>query len=397
VLTLGEMVKEMHQARRQRRRRIWPRVKRGGAYVILRAVTTVLLRDLNVSLIAEQLARGTPVVFCDFVDYDEVAHHAGPTRPEALQTLQGLDGVVGTLRRIIDLLPHEYEIVVLSDHGQSQGATFQQRYGETLADVVDELVEDGGGPVAATSRAEDWGPVNAFLTEVCSRRGLTGSLSRRALRPEGNGQVMLGPAVYEPTASGLQGSDLAVVASGNLALVYLTGVPGRVPLEELERLHPRLVAGLAQHPGIGFVVVDTLAEGPVAIGAGGVRVLRSGRVEGIDPSQRYGEQAAEALLAHATIPHVGDVVVVSRLDEDTQEVAAFEELVGCHGGLGGWQTDAVLVHPARWNVDQPLIGANAVHDVLIGWLTELGQRTPAEASIRVDRLTPNGPTVPGRR
>src|SRR5262245_8097188 len=162
-------------------------------------------------------------------------------------------------------------------------------------------------------------------------------------------------------------------------MVYLADVPGRVTLEELEVLHPRLVPGLATHPGVGFVVVESAAQGPVAIGRAGVHVLRTGRIEGSDPLARYGATAADALLRHAAISHVGDVVVVSRLDEHTQEVAAFEELVGCHGGLGGWQTEAMLVHPARWSVDRPLFGADEVHRLLAGWLTDLGQRRDARA------------------
>ena len=65
----------------------------------------------------------------------------------------------------------------------------------------------------------------------------------------------------------------------------------------------------------------------------------------------------------------------SPLDPGTGEVAAYEELVGCHGGLGGWQTQAVLVHPAEWPVDEaPLRGADAVHRQLVGWLRHVGQR-----------------------
>jgi type I phosphodiesterase/nucleotide pyrophosphatase len=372
VLSVAEMVKELHQGRRQRRRRLVPRVKRGGSYIALRALSNVLLRDLNVSLIAEQLVKGAPVVYCDFVDYDEVAHHAGPTRPEALQTLEGLDLVIGTLERIIALLPHSYEIVVLSDHGQSQGSTFLQRYGRTLTDVVDELVDCVIEPVAATSTAEDWSPVNAFLTELSRRHSVAGSVSRRALRSNAvQGEAGLGPADGKPPSAGEQ---MVVTASGNLALVYLARTPGRVRLEELETRHPRLVPGLAMHPGVGFVVVDSLAEGPVAIGRAGVHVLRSGRIEGVDPLAPYGPLAAESMLRQSGLPHNGDIVVVSRLDEHTHEVAAFEELVGCHGGVGGWQTEAVLVHPRRWSVDEPPVGSDAVHRLLIGWLDQLGQR-----------------------
>jgi hypothetical protein len=378
VLCVAEMVKELHQARRQRRRNLVPRVKRGGSYIFLRAISNVLLRDLNVSLITDQLLNGTPVIYCDFVDYDEVAHHAGPTRPESLQTLEGLDRVLGALERIIDMLPHSYEMVVLSDHGQSQGSTFLQRYGRTLTDVVDELVDTTTGPVTATGRSEGWGPVNAFLTELSLRHSVAGSVTRRALRGNAaRGEVELGPAACEPAASS---GEMVVTASGNLALIYLATTPGRVPLEELEVLHPRLIPGLATHPGVGFVVVDSLAEGPVAIGRAGVHVLRSGRVEGVDPLSAYGPLTASSMLRQAEMPHNGDIVVVSRLDEDTNEVAAFEELVGCHGGVGGWQTDAVLVHPRRWVVEEPPVGSDAVHDLLIGWLNELGQRKDVTAA-----------------
>jgi hypothetical protein len=379
ILCVAEMIKELHQARRQRRRNLVPRVNRGGSYIFLRAISNVLLRDLNVSLVTDELVKGTPVIYCDFVDYDEVAHHAGPTRPESLQTLEGLDRVLGALKRIIDTLPHSYEIVVLSDHGQSQGSTFLQRYSRTLTQVVDDLVDTTKEPVAATGRSEGWGPVNAFLTELSLRRSVAGTVTRRALHGKAvRGEIELGPKDCEPPVAADE--QMVVTSSGNLALIYLATTPGRVPLEEIELLHPRLIPGLAMHPGIGFVVVDSLAEGPVAIGRAGVHVLRTGRIEGIDPLLPYGDHAAASMLRQAEMPHNGDIVVISRLDEYTHEVAAFEELVGCHGGIGGWQTEAVLVHPRRFAVDEPPVGSDAVHHLLISWLDQLGQRKHPVAS-----------------
>jgi hypothetical protein len=78
---------------------------------------------------------------------------------------------------------------------------------------------------------------------------------------------------------------------------------------------------------------------------------------------------------HDTLAHVGDLVINSPIDPDTEEVSAYEELVGCHGGLGGWQTEAALVHPAQWRVDAaPLVGADAVHRQLVQRLEQVGQR-----------------------
>ncbi len=74
-------------------------------------------------------------------------------------------------------------------------------------------------------------------------------------------------------------------------------------------------------------------------------------------------------------------MLVSCVDPVTEEVAAFEELVGSHGGLGGWQTEAVLVYPARWPLSQPsLDGPDAIHRQLVDWLDMLGLRTQSLAA-----------------
>lgn len=138
VLTLGEMVKERVQGARQVRRDERPRVHRGGAYVLLRGVTNVMLRDLNTSLVVGAMAQGTRSIYVDYVDYDEIAHHAGVARPESLAALRGLDAVLSTLSRFAasDLAARDYDLVLVSDHGQSQGATFLQRAGMTLEELV---------------------------------------------------------------------------------------------------------------------------------------------------------------------------------------------------------------------------------------------------------------------
>jgi hypothetical protein len=99
VLGVGEVFTELHQARLQRRRNLQPRVSRSGAFLALRPAS-MLLRDVNVSLVAEQMARGAPVIYCDLVDYDEVAHHAGPARPESMRQLESLDRMLGVLQRL---------------------------------------------------------------------------------------------------------------------------------------------------------------------------------------------------------------------------------------------------------------------------------------------------------
>lgn len=105
LLTVGEMVKELYQSRRQKVRGVQPRIQRKLSYVALRGITNVFLRTLNLVLVTDAMSRGAPVIFVDFVDYDEIAHHAGPERPEAMRALEGLDAVLGELARAAQQVP----------------------------------------------------------------------------------------------------------------------------------------------------------------------------------------------------------------------------------------------------------------------------------------------------
>jgi uncharacterized membrane protein YvlD (DUF360 family) len=373
VLTIAEVFKEWSEARRQRAADIQPRVHRGRNFAILRAASNVLLRDLNVTFLVNAIGRGTPIMFVDFVDYDELAHHAGPERLESLRSLGGVDRVLASIERTTAHAPRDYDIVVLSDHGQSQGATFLQRFGTTL----DQLVRDLMGGVASleiTSKGEGWGPVNALLTEVSNRPGVAGRATASAMRSR-----MTDGAIDVETDATTGGQDgegepqVVVGASGNLANVYFLEVPRRMTFEEIEAFYPGLVAGLTNHPGIGFLLVRSESLGPLAIGRDGIHHLADGRIDGTDPLTSFGGATADHLRRLDGFSNVGDLLVNSVYDPDLEEVAAFEELVGSHGGFGGPQTRPFLLAPARLSpVEGPLVGAPAVHRQLVRWADELG-------------------------
>ena len=49
------------------------------------------------SLIIEEMYRGANVIYADFTDYDELAHHCGPERVESFEALDGVDAAIATL------------------------------------------------------------------------------------------------------------------------------------------------------------------------------------------------------------------------------------------------------------------------------------------------------------
>jgi hypothetical protein len=163
-----------------------------------------------------------------------------------------------------------------------------------------------------------------------------------------------------------------VAASGNLALIFFPRLPGRVTGEQLAARWPGMVTALAAHPGIGMVMVRTEGRGTVVLGPRGTRYIEDGRVDGEDPLAPYGEHALEGLRRVDGMEHCGDLVLISLLDESTGEVAAFEELIGSHGGLGGPQTEPFILHPAEWTIQEPIVGAEAVYRQLRRWLADVG-------------------------
>jgi uncharacterized membrane protein YvlD (DUF360 family) len=144
-------------------------------------------------------------------------------------------------------------------------------------------------------------------------------------------------------------------------------------LERLEQLHPRLVPALRDHPGIGFVVVGSEQHGAVAFGARGTNYLDEERVEGEDPLAPFGPNAAAHVRRTDGFPHCPDLLVNASFSSDTEEVAAFEELVGSHGGMGGSQSLPFVLFPSDLPFpDEEVVGAEHMHRVLRRWLVELG-------------------------
>ncbi len=361
---VAEIVVEYWEAWQQRLRNVQPRMHRGGAYPFLRAVTNVFMRDATVWLVVDDMYAARLVSYCDLLGYDEVAHHAGPESDDALRVLRGLDRQIAALESAARGAPRHYELVVLSDHGQSYGATFRQRYGLTLGELIHQILRGEESVHQASGHGEGWAHLNAVLSEIVRGEGVTGDGARRLLgRRQADGYVDLGPDRAHRAASG--STDVVVCASGNLALVYFADHPGRLSLEYIVAEYPGLVESLVVHPGIGFLLVHSEARGPLVLGRGGVRCLDGDVVEGEDPLAVFDPHTAHFLRRLSTYSNVGDLVINSQYDPATGQVAAFEELIGCHGGAGGLQTEPFLLFPSRWTPTDPVIvGAEAVHAFL---------------------------------
>ena len=376
MLALWDIFLELRSKRRQRQRDVQPRLEhRGLKFAFIRAATTTIIRELSIYTLIGDMFAGIPSAYVTLFGYDEVAHHSGVEREDTLEVLRKLDQQFERLEAASRQAPRPYDFVILSDHGQSQGATFKQRYDITLEEYVEQLVA-GKVKVGTTGAvAEHWSYLSAPLTDAI--QGDQHQLSAKALRlavkkKTSEGEVMLGPerdALEDKKKIAGEKEEAIVMASGNLGLIYFTDWKERMTLEQIDGAFPGLLQGLANHPGIGFVMVRSAEKGPLAIGADGVYFLEEDRFQGKNPLAYFGANAAAHLKRTDGFPHVADIMVNSFYDPVTDEVAAFEELVGSHGGLGGDQAHPFVLFPAAWELpEEEIVGAEHLNQVMRGWL-----------------------------
>src|SRR3989442_11141001 len=202
--------------------------------------------------------RGASPIYVDFVDYDEIAHHSGPDRVEARDSVAGLDRIIGIIEKAAADAPRRYRFVVLSDHGQSPGTMFAQRYRKPLEGLVQELAGEHVKVQGATAHVEHWGRISPLLSVASGITGMTRTLTSAPFRRRAG-------AIDDAEKP----SDIVVAASGNLALVSFPALPGRATRETIDATYPGLVDGLVRHPGIGLVMVRATGRGSVVLGSGG--------------------------------------------------------------------------------------------------------------------------------
>jgi putative membrane protein len=373
ALYIADVFRELYEARRQRWRNEQPRIHRTLRYAFVRAATTTLMQEAGLFMLLSDAFRGLPAVYCTLFSYDEVAHHSGIDRVDAFKVLKTVDQLLAILERAVADAPRPYRIVVLSDHGQSLGATFRQRYGKTLAQVVDELTASHLSVRNETQFEEEWGNLNLAVSEAIQLDNRTTRLARRALQSRMQGdEVRLEPNGRGKAAdkdASHDEKDVVVLASGNLGLISFTGKKDRLNFEQLSDEYPDLLPGLRTHPGISFILVCSETDGGLVLGPSGGYYLDHGYGFGDNPLAHFEPTAIAHLQRTNGFTNAPDILVMSCFDPSTQQVAAFEELVGSHGGLGGPQTQPFVLYPSTLNhAGKPVVGAASLNHLFKEWI-----------------------------
>ena len=240
----------------------------------MRAGLAVFVRDFTVYSILSDMMMGVPAVYACFAGYDEVAHHSGLERSDTMEVLRKLDQQFGRIARARQYAARPYEIVVLSDHGQTQGATFKQRNGYGLDELVERNLQ---GAAAAGGMVEDLSGGDENDTAVS-----------KAVR-EATGREQKDVDKHH-----VGDRKVVVMGSGNLGLIYLMDEPRRLTMEEIDARHPDLLPALRAHPHVGWLLVRSVRA----------RRRGAGRARRQLPERgpRGGRGPAGAVLAHGRGP-----------------------------------------------------------------------------------------------
>lgn len=325
---------------------------------LLHAVSDAFFTEVQTFGVMLDIYRCVPAIYANYNSYDEVAHKLGPDHPAAFRILRGVDKRIRQINRMrARYRRQEYDLYVISDHGNTLSVPFSWRNGKSLGQYIlahigaehsmDERVDT---QVHSTEKTrylleELQGLEQRFSPRL--RRVLAAArryVDRRLLTDQEGCPEFIEGLDYDLERQ----QDVVVSASGPLAHVYFNVTARPLDLIEVMRLYPHLLDHLLATPGIG-AVVGRAGEQTIVMGQKeGTLVIEGEReiVEGPHPLASFGDVAYAAAQVHrlAHFPHAGDLVVLGAVEPDGQ-VVTFEEQVATHGGLGGPQGRPFITWP----------------------------------------------------
>lgn len=358
-----EIIKEWYEAGAQKRRHKngsktdrYIVSARNPAYALLRAFMGPFLQDLTTYAVISDVMRGVPAVYALYAGYDDLGHFAGMRAKESFEALHETDRYFKRIERSLEYAPRPYHIVILSDHGQSEGPTFKAAHKESLDELVKRLIGEGE-VLGAMDTNEAWDNLNAVLTESTKGENRMAKFARKILaKKDKGGAVQVGPErdqkeiLIEQTKAAV--ANVVIFGSGSSGLIYFKDAKKRMTLEEINKKHPRLIQGLVKHPGIGLVIVKT----------------KTGKTKVYGDIKVYGANAQKHIDRETKFVDCPDIIVCTKFNPKTEELAGFENQVSHHGGLGGPQTRPFILYPSELSYDnKPIVWATSVYKLLHSW------------------------------
>ena len=344
-----------------------------GIFPFIRILSNVIIRELQTMAILLDVYLGVPVIYSTFMQYDELAHHFGPSSKQALYDLKRTDARISEIWRMARIAGGRgYDMVILSDHGMTPAESYRVKFGESLGATVENMLE--GGVLASHADTSEYSDIGAEVIEamavitppaqVRTRRVLR--QARDWVRSRYGLRDIIVPEKYRVSTS----HDVVVTYSSCLALVYFADEdePLRIDAIKAAPKKARLYTDLVDHPGIGLVA--TRADNGVHVeGKGGRAMISDAKlsmIDGSNPMELYGteEYALRAVESLVLQSNAGDIVLFGAYDG--KDIVSFDDQVGAHGSAGGDQVYPFIIAPRWLDLDnQVLEDARDIHRAVL--------------------------------
>jgi hypothetical protein len=321
---------------------------REGLFPFIRIFCNVILREMQTFGVISEVYSGTPCIYTTYSGYDEIAHHFGPASWPALKNLRYIDRRIGEIIRAIDFVPGaDYQLIILSDHGQTPGYPFENRFGATLGDAVSAFLRENQTASVSSGPLQFTRAQIGFLKDELDARKSTWR-HRIYRRTKNLLQQKIHDLVPETLKIDPEGG-VVITYSSSLAHLYITGSPNPLTWQEVEQAQPMLLRFLQKHKGVGFILARSEKTDELMIfhrdGYIGVSANPKFHQPELEFLRPYGApyEVLELLYHFGLGQHCGDLVIFGALDEEG--IACFDDQVGGHGSIGGEQSRPFLILP----------------------------------------------------
>ena len=335
-----------------------------GLFPFVRVLVNVVVRELQTMAILLDVYLGVPVIYSTFMQYDELAHHFGPSSFQALRDLRRTDARIREIRRMIESHGgRQYDIVILSDHGMTPSASYRVRFGETLGRTVERLLEDeatrtGEHPLRSTASfamRSEYADMGAQVVQAVAdvtpehhrntRRALL--RFRDWVRSRYGLRELILPEKYRVEPQ----HEVVVTYSSDLAHLYFVDDPRPLELSDITADSRReyLYRELLHHPGVGLLGTRNGPSVHLESSSGSAVIVGGelAEVGGVNPLEPYGTAGAVVrAVEHLVMQrNAGDIVLFG--EYDGYEIVSFDDQIGAHGAAGGNQLHPFLIGPAH--------------------------------------------------
>jgi hypothetical protein len=359
-----------------------------GIFPFVRILSNVIVRELQTMAIVLDVWLGVPVIYSTYMQYDELAHHFGPSSTGALSDLKRTDARIAEIWRMIqEGAPRRYDLVILSDHGMTPAKSYRVMFKESLGSTVTRLMSRGpdGDAMRRTAEADvltsasedseyaDVGPgIVESVAQMSRHRHKSWRRVLRAVRDWTRSRYGLREIVFPEKYRVDARHELVVTYSSCLALIYFDDTSCQLTREDIMEVPRRayLYRALLEHKGIGLVATrsdkgveleSTRGRAVIARGSEQLVVL-----EGENPLAPYGTSRPVVRAVRDLIlqPNSGDIVLFGAYDG--YDIVSFDDQVGAHGSAGGDQTYPFIITPPDLDLSEEVIeDARDVHRVVM--------------------------------